>query len=81
MESKMSRRQAWKAFRMGIIASGRRFPLDGQEAQDYWRLMRERFNEWFLSYLHDKADKIAKASGADRTDPFHAYPVVTPNII
>lgn len=51
---------AWKAFRIGVIASGRSFPLHGQDAKDYWRMMRARFVEWYASRLRPELVGITK---------------------
>jgi len=59
----MTKIQAWKAFRMGIVASGALVPPgDVQEAQDYWRKMRGRFVQWFADYLSQGQPGTAAAS-------------------
>jgi hypothetical protein len=63
----MSLHQAWKAFRMGIIAAQPNFPESKEALGEYWRVMRNRFNDWYAAYLKGRIDKLA--SVGDRVVP------------
>jgi len=66
----MGMRQAWKAFRMGVIASGYPIP-DGDYAQDFWRVMRNRFHEWYAQYVASRLEKIDHVEPGSVRKPFN----------
>lgn len=70
-EATMSARHAWKAFRMGIVASGCGRVV-GPDAQNFWRSMRKRFDEWYRSYAQGRESLRQRLlAEAQSSEPFN----------
>lgn len=78
LSSAISARQAWKAFRMGVVASGVLIQKDQREQQRFWKVMRERFREWFASYAVGRLKKLDDEGSVDLREPFNPPRTATP---
>lgn len=69
VETVMTKPQAWKAFRMGVIAACA--PDRPDEA--FWKVMRRRFDDWWISYADGlRRKREAALVQAHAAVPFNA---------